>query len=316
MIESEQLLHKDAVLRVGEITEVNGRYVYVTVDKNKNSSDLMYDGAILKNIAVSSFVEIRKGFLSIIGKVDAEKIEKDISNQIKRTLQVSLIGSIGVDGVFTGGTKELPLIGNEVYLVTENIIHTIHNLVKRDDLSINIATTDAEEFELEFPVDGLFNSHIAIFGNTGSGKSNTLARLYQGLIQKLVENNKENFLQKCKFILFDFNGEYTDKECIYTDKVVYNLSTSKKQGDYIPLNVDSLLDFELLSILAEASDKTQKPFLKRSLELYSYISSGDDPLNHLKNVVRKLIVTTLSMTEKQKAHLLIDYLKQILPPPE
>ncbi|WP_221761644.1 helicase HerA domain-containing protein [Edaphobacter aggregans] len=49
-----------------------------------------------------------------------------------------------------------------------------------------------------FPLDGLFNSHIAIFGNTGSGKSNTLAYLYQEFVRALTERNAASFSQNAR----------------------------------------------------------------------------------------------------------------------
>src|SRR5260221_12682988 len=101
-----------------------------------------------------------------------------------------------------------------------------------------------EGFDIQFPVDGLFNSHIAIFGNTGSGKSNTLAYLYQELINTLRDRNPDAFSQNCRFVLFDFNGEYTSSSCIAKTKTVYSLSTRIGEADRLPLNEDALLDIE------------------------------------------------------------------------
>src|SRR5258707_15044390 len=120
-------LTQDAVLRIGEVAGVDGRKIYVLVDKNKNLSDMFFDGDILRNISVNSYIEIRKGFLSLIGRVEGEKIEEDRQalngefetvNRNRRVLAVALSGYINEEGVFTGGTKELPLIGNEAYIVT------------------------------------------------------------------------------------------------------------------------------------------------------------------------------------------------------
>jgi len=58
-------LTQDAVLRVGEVVAVEGRKVFVLVDKNKNLSDMFLDGEILRNLSVNSYIEIRKGFLSL-----------------------------------------------------------------------------------------------------------------------------------------------------------------------------------------------------------------------------------------------------------
>ena len=65
---------RQAVLRVGEVCAVEGRRIFVLVDAQKNVSDLLLDGEILKNVSVNSFVEIRKGFLSIIGKIDVADV--------------------------------------------------------------------------------------------------------------------------------------------------------------------------------------------------------------------------------------------------
>jgi uncharacterized protein len=317
---------QEAVLKVGEVNGVDGRTIYVLVDKNKNLSDLFLDGDILKNISVNSYIEIRKGFLSIIGRVEGEQIEedrratfadrRDAIDTNKRILTISLSGYIDEAGIFTGGTKELPLIGNPAYILTREKIHRIHNLVRPGCPSICIATSDGDDFEIEFPVDGLFNSHIAIFGNTGSGKTNTLAYLYQELVRTLRERNEKMFSKNARFVLFDFNGEYVGDSCITKSKTIYNLSTESDDGEKLPMEESSLLDIEVLSILADATDKTQKPFLKRTLRFFHHIYSaaGNDPEGYLKNIIRKRVKDVLQMSDKLRASLLLDYFEEILPP--
>ena len=324
-------LIKDAVLRVGEVSGIEGRKIFIALDKNKNSSELLYDGDILKNISVGSYVEIRKGFLSIIGKAEGEKLAEDSfsyqdkENQYqhidrnKRTLTVTLSGYIGTNGRFIGGIKELPLIGNEAFILTESKIHTIHNLLKKDvSLKINIAKTDIEEVPISFPVDGLFNSHIAIFGNTGSGKSNTLAALYQEMIKAL--QSRADFKNNCRFFIFDFNGEYSNPSnpCITNDKIVYNLTTKDDSKDKVPMTFDELMDVETLSILLEATEKTQKPFLKRALRYYKTVKeniddgSNSDFVGYFKNILKKDIKNVLQMTNKDTSFKILDYLEEIL----
>ena len=322
---SVEQLTRDAVLRVGEVCGVDGRRIYILVDKNKNLSDMFLDGDILRNISVNSYIEIRKGFLSIIGRVEGEKIEEefvpatDSSRQAvtrdKRILTVSLAGYIDESGKFTGGTRELPLIGNEAYIITRRTMHLVHNLVHPGSPSVTIATIFGEDFDIEFPVDGLFNSHIALFGNTGSGKSNTLACLYQELVRVLSARNAEAFSQNARFVLFDFNGEYTDPACISPAKRVYNLSTANDDGDKLPIHQDALLDIEVLSILADATEKTQKPFLRRMLRFFARVHSDeiDDPEAYLKAIIRHRVSDALQMSDKVRALLLLDYFREMLP---
>lgn len=320
-----EALLRDAVLRIGEVCGVDGRKIYVLVDKEKNLSDIFLDGDILRNISVNSYMEIRKGFLSIIGRVEGEKIEEEyrknfdapheLVNRYKRILTISLAGYIDEMGKFTGGTRELPLIGNEAYIITREKMHLVHNLLVPGAPSILLGTLFGEDFDIEFPADGLFNSHIAIFGNTGSGKSNTLAWLYQELVRTLSERNELAFIQNAKFVLFDFNGEYTSEDCITQNKAVYNLSTRGHGGDRIPMSQDSLLDIEVLSILSDATEKTQKPFLRRALALHSRVHGGDveNPDSYLRAILRKRVKDTLQMSDKLRAFLLVDYFREILP---
>jgi uncharacterized protein len=319
-------LTQNAVLRIGEVTAVEGRKVYVLVDKNKNLSDMFFDGDILRNISVNSYIEIRKGFLSLIGRVEGEKIEEDYPgapdedfkpvNRNKRVLTVALAGYIDERGTFTGGTKELPLIGNEAYIVTREKISRVHNLTRHDDSpAVVIASVEGHDFDIEFPVDGLFNSHIAIFGNTGSGKSNTLAYLYQEFVRVLTERNAGAFSENARILLLDFNGEYTAPQCISPNKKVYRLSTREHGADKLPMKGDGLLNIEVISILADATEKTQKPFLSRALRFYKRVMSANDgdPVGYLRNILRNRVRDALQMSDKVRAFLLLDYFREILP---
>ncbi|WP_373191279.1 helicase HerA domain-containing protein, partial [Mycobacterium marinum] len=58
-------------------------------------------------------------------------------------------------------------------------------------------------------VSAIFGSHVGIFGNTGSGKSYTLAKLYHELFKAYAHH--ETFRQRSQFVLIDFNGEYLNR---------------------------------------------------------------------------------------------------------
>lgn len=318
----ERLTH-EAVLRIGEVSSVAGRRVLVSVDREKNLSELFYLGDVLKNVSVGSYVDIRKGFISLIGKVEGENAQPDDNVEqlgptqfgSRRLLTVGLVGYLDRSKKFCGGTKELPLVGNEVFLLAKELVQVIHSLARDGDLGMNIATSDYEGYPVSLPVDGLMNSHVAIFGNTGSGKSNTLASLYQCFVAELQQKNKEQFEAKCRILLLDFNGEYGSEDCITNDKKVYRLSTQNAGGDKLPLSLDGLLDIETISILSDATEKTQKPFLRRVLKQHRKIRAADNSLDYLRNIVRRQVRDILQMSDKIRADLLVDYLRQFLPPP-
>jgi DNA helicase HerA-like ATPase len=314
-------LEKEAVLRVGEVSAVTGRKVFVSVDSDKNLSELFFDGDVLRNIAVGSYVDIRKGFLSLIGKVDGENAQPEDRKPSslsymngRRILTVSLVGFLDRKGEFFGGTKELPLVGNEAFLLTKEKVHQVHRLVSPSGVALDIAKSEYEGYDIALPVDGLINSHIAIFGNTGSGKSNTLAMIFQEFIAKMRERNAAAFEHNCRIVLFDFNNEFVRDNCLTQHKKVIALSTRNDTGDKIPLGLGGFSDIEIVSILADATEKTQKPFLKRALALQAKVTSSDDPTGYARNTLRLQVKRILQMSDKIRVDLLFDYLRELLPP--
>jgi Predicted ATPase len=300
---------EEAVLRVGEVCEVAGRAVIILVDKNKNLSDLFYQGKVLRNVSVGSFIEIKKGFMSLIGKVESERLieEKHPSGsgsdawRYRRYLTATLTGYIDRTRGFVSGSRELPLIGNEAFVVTEEMVKTVHQIAKEGETVMSFTRTDLEDIEISLPVNGLINSHIAIFGNTGSGKSNTLAALYKAGVAQIKPMLGDSFNEKCRFILFDFNGEYTTQNCITDEKTVYNLNTHHANGNKLPLPKEVLLEHDMLSVLTDATDKTQKPFLKRVLEFQSEVMGSDNALEYMRNVLKKKIKQNLFSGDKIKS---------------
>lgn len=276
----------NSIFRIGTVYSVDGRVVKVLVDRDKNSSHLVYQGNLIKNVAVGSYVKILKGFESIIGKVESEYVEcNKVYNEqynsqeetINRFLIVKLIGHIEADSYIKGLT-ELPLIANECHLLTNNEFEMIHSFGSKDDIYIEIGSIASDPLvPISIGVNKLFASHIGIFGNTGSGKSYTLAKIYRQLFEKF--KNNENFKNNAKFLFYDFNGEYSKEDAIIEGKKIYDLSTNTEAGlDKIPLSDDDMLDENLLCIFANATEKTQRPFIVRCIKLYYSIGGELDKL--------------------------------------
>lgn len=309
----------DEITRVGEVYSVNGRSVKILVDENKNDSHLLYKGTLIKNVSVGSYVKIAKGFVRIIAKVEGEyiNIDKDISDEyhsskdvIRRYLDVKLLGYIDSHR-YSLGIKEMPLIGNECFLLLEDEFQLIHSFSKDKEKTIKIGyLLMNDEQEIRLGINELFSSHIGIFGNTGSGKSYTLAKLYHQLFEFGVQ--RELFSNNAKFLLFDFNGEYSSKKTITENKGVYKLSTRLRGGNRIPLSKADLLKPELISILSNATEKTQQPFIKRALKLYNNVLDADNPANYLRSIIKNLLVQSLKFEDPLKGNNLVKNIEQIL----
>jgi hypothetical protein len=281
MPDTSKQIEKEAVFIIGRVFSVDGRTVKIKVNKNKNHSHIIYDGSTIKNVSVGSYVKILKGFTTIIGKIEGEYVEeekyynslyKKDEKRVKRILQASLFGHY--EGLkFRQGIKEMPLIDNECYILDKNEFNDLHQFANTGEPVVNIGVLTEEPSQIiNISVNKLFASHIGIFGNTGSGKSNTLARIYTELFK--LKNDFVGFTQKSKFVFIDFNGEYTNQNVLTPDKDVFNLSTGIRLADKYPISSDYIEDIEILSVLLEATEKTQKPFLNRAVNSGFFNSDG------------------------------------------
>lgn len=318
---SKQNCLKDSIFRIGEIYAVNGREITIKVDKNKNLSHILYQGQLVKNVSVGSYLKIKKGFNRLVAKVDGEllkenHINEDYHSQEDRLFRFLIVKIIGYfDGsMYHKGIKEIPLIGDICYLLDNEEFALIHRFAAPDEIAINLGHIISDEnIPVEISIDKLFASHVGIFGNTGSGKSHTLAKLYQELFAKMGQY--KNFKETARFVLFDFNGEYSSNDVITPSKTIFNLSSMSGTKDKLPISLDDLIRLETLSILSDATEKTQQPFLKRTIRLYNRVTQHEtyeEIENHFKNLIKKFIRDIILLKDVQRERYLLDLINQIL----
>lgn len=274
---------------VGKVISINGIKVQALMDTNSNSLTYFYNGKTYKGISIGEYVGIIRGPYKIVGKIEKEYLNDRLGkqedqtyslNRFERIIELNIIGYF-YNNKFMFGIKYLPLIFNEIVLLNIEEKNSIINYglnINEEKYIINFGKSLQDDLKINVPINGLFNSHIGIFGNTGSGKSNTLSKLYT----ELFNNNKLSLINKSKFIFLDFNGEYTgEKMFSERDKKILKLSTRSTNGDKIRILSQNFWDKETLSILFSATEKTQQPFISKMLNYY--VKNGDISEEDLKN---------------------------------
>ncbi|EDL54021.1 hypothetical protein VSAK1_17307 [Vibrio mediterranei AK1] len=285
---------------VGEVIAVHGVKVSIKVFEESNKDTLFYDGTKYKGISIREYVQIERGFKKIICIVEGEYLdEKRIDDDYHhvRTVDLKPIGYFEA-GKFFEGIKHLPLIKDPVYLLEENKLSDIYGNVSGDFV---IGKLLKEEFPVSLPWQKLFNSHIGIFGNTGSGKSNTLTNLYTTLFDLKIDAING----KSQFVVIDFNGEYTNGQLTTAQhKHIYNLNT-RNEEDKFPLAKAEFWDADTLSLLFQATQNTQKPFISRIVRGKLRFDTDDNFLNYIKSTYEKVFSTASPHPE------LLDLIREI-----
>lgn len=331
-ITTENYIADNSIFRVGSVVEVVGQAVKVRIDTGKNTSSILYKGDIIQNISVGGYVKIKKDFEEIIGKIEGELIKENKDNsqknytnskdKINRILNIKILGYLE-DGKFERGIKELPLIENTCFLITKEEFNNIHQFVDSGDKPIKIGKLEFDDgVDVSLGINKLFASHIGIFGNTGSGKSYTLAKIYRQLFKKYKGNN--NFTDNAKFIIIDFNGEYIDNAIIDKEsKNSYDLTTKKieknDERDKLPITKSTIENATFWSIFLSATEKTQQPFLSRTIKKTNISKKSIELLikeflsNESKNVEKGVIFNFLdSINEFLTKNINISTLRSVL----
>ena len=123
---------------IGQVIEVRGKKLRIRVFENKNSNILVYQGQVIRNVSVGSFVKITKGFSNIIGRIEGEYIRENKSTvdndcpprfskeseTIDRIIEVSILGVLN-DGRFQRGLIDIPLVFSDVYMLTSAEVQKI-----------------------------------------------------------------------------------------------------------------------------------------------------------------------------------------------
>lgn len=280
-------------IQIGEVVAVMGVEVSVRAFENSNHETHFFNGKKFKGISIREFVSISHGFREIVCTVEGEYLDErnfelEASEKLfTRKLKLRPIGYFE-DDAFKDGIKYLPKIGDIATLLSEQQVGSIFESKSSDGYIIGKLLK--EDLPIALPWQKLFNSHLGIFGNTGSGKSNTLTKLFT----VLFANKLNSIASHSKFVVLDFNGEYTGDQLVGADhKKVVRLTTRNAEGDRFKIHDDEFWDAETLGILFQATTNTQKPFLRRTISGRARFIDVPDSLTHYaRATIRRVLCST------------------------
>ena len=185
------------------------------------------------------------------------------------------------------GVYSFPSIGDTVILPTNVQLKSIvENKEKNSVVKIGTAPI-AGNAEVRINPDKLFGRHVAILGNTGSGKSCSVAGIIRWSLEEASKNLPEGRNLNTRFIILDPNGEYTnalnDLNCDVKKFKVELLETEKTVFKELKVPAWLWNSYEWSSF-SNASGRTQRPLLKQALrELKSsYIDKSSIPVGRAK----------------------------------
>jgi DNA helicase HerA-like ATPase len=151
------------------------------------------------------------------GETDAAAGEPIKIPSAKRTIKLVPLGSLSKEGVFERGIPVYPTTGAEVHAVSSKELEAVFVKFKSKKYDVGHYSSN-ESLRVYLEPTATFGRHLAIVGQTGAGKSWTVAKL----LQRAVE-----IMPKAHIVLLDLHGEYCWKDDTGSVKMAFPNSMAK-----------------------------------------------------------------------------------------
>lgn len=262
---------------IGRIVTVDSLSVYVRLDDDLKSLYKSGYEEIYPVARINSYIIIPVGAERIVALVNRvmTREETDLSKssgaifltESSRYLSATMVGTI--DGSkYIQGVYNYPILDSPVWYVTREDLDIIFDQKDEskpidfsEDFYLPVGTSPAfPDYQVKINPDRMFAKHVAILGNTGSGKSCTLSAILQSMFQFTYNGKK---LSNGHIVIFDTNGEY---------KNAFDIDAKHKVNPFW-INEDGLkvpywfMNYDDMDYLFEPTTGTQGPILKRALAL-------------------------------------------------
>lgn len=177
-------------------------------------------------------------------------------DRVSRNLSTVPVGTLDANGAFERGTDTMPTVNAPVFAVEADRIDAIYAGYAEGDFSLGALSLIPGQ-TAKINLDAFLTRHAAILGQTGGGKSWTVA----SIIQKMC-----NFPQST-IVLFDLHGEYgsTFGECADV------ISAAELELPYWLMNSE-----ELLGLMVDRSESAAPNQIAKFKELLQSAKESDD----------------------------------------
>lgn len=304
------LAYKDS-LRIGSVEFVSPNEIRVSIDSEAPSGVALNTGIPRVFPRINGYVLISADEGYMVAQVEwmtAERAQYPVRNVASKTELLDLphpqrkmsLNPLGrllqtqeLNGrplfEFKRGVESYPTVGEAVLLPSQDQLKAI--VESGENRKVKIGTSPlAANADVMIDPDRLFGRHLAVLGNTGSGKSCSVAGLIRWSLEaaKKARNGED---PNARFIVLDPNGEYA-KTFRDMGKVRVFAVEPDPENDIAQLQIPLWFwNSAEWSAFTQASPKAQKPTLIQALRSVrdGSFNTGLTPSNDMRRYLRTLV---------------------------
>ena len=233
------------------------------------------DGKVCVKLEVNIYNMNNLSGKNVVFEDENTKIVGEVANVYSDRIEVNLIGQIE-NNIFIYGDIIKPSFKSLCRVITKEELDIMFSNNKEENSILLGKSFIYNNYDIRLNVNNFFSNHFAILGNTGSGKSHSVARIIQSIFYEA------KYLPfRTNIFLFDAYGEYQQafnqigniNENINYKVYTTNLNTSEYERLKIPfwfLGVDDI------ALLLNAENPNQLPVIEKALKLVSLFARDEE----------------------------------------
>ncbi|MCS6997462.1 MAG: ATP-binding protein [Casimicrobiaceae bacterium] len=297
-------------LRIGIVEFVSPDEIKVAIDVEAPESVALNAGSPRPFPRVNGYLLIPVDAGYLVGQVEWLTVERsafpkrrgmqdfglvDLPYPLRR-LSLNPLGTLRAQPdrggyVFRRGADALPSVGAPVRLPTEAQLRSIVESGERRRVKIGTSPL-AGDAEVCVDPNRLFGRHLAVLGNTGSGKSCSVAGIIRWSLEQAQQARSEG-VPNARFIILDPNGEYSRAFGNDSGIKARLFKVNPRDGELalkVPLWFWNSAEW---CAFTQASARTQRPTLIHALR---FVRDGQgepvaDPAHEMRRFLRTLVTT-------------------------
>lgn len=241
------------------------------------------DNRVLIKLAIDINKQPNLVGLHVVFEDETKRIVAEIVNVSQTEMTAVIVGELN-GNIFIPGATKRPSFKSSIRLVTLEELELMlgsQNIVAGQT---NFGTSNIYDgYRINVDLNDFFSNHFSVLGNSGSGKSCTVA----SILQKLMIGNG-HVPRNANFFFFDAFGEYNSAfsglHAINPEfNYKYYTTNVKSATDEILRIPVWLLDVDDLALLLDADTPTQLPIIEKTLNLVPILTGQSDAVIKKKN---------------------------------
>lgn len=211
------------------------------------------------------------------------RVVGEVVNVTKEKMIANILGDVK-NGNFVPGSSAKPSFKSNVRLIKIDELATIFGEQETKFGQTNFGTSNVYTgYKINVNINEFFSNHFAILGNSGAGKSCTVA----SILQKLFTSSPTPPINSNLFF-FDAYGEYTNafgkihEQNPALDYKVYTTNLQYPEAEILRIPI-WLLDVDDLALLLDVTTPAQLPIIEKTLKLVPILTGSSESVIKRKN---------------------------------